>query len=321
MGKYVTVSQMRLTAPGLYEIDGTPAQRLPDISLAQYINRSEKSVDSYASFDLKQAGGFEPHTITVFQTQFDYQTRRVAFACPPVPMRRVLSERIVISTTSPSGVPLTATMSPADCVINNYDFYVELVPLTAITYAVAPVIAQLGLTVPLNQMDAEFGFYLFQFGDTLYDMGDHQTFQASRGFWASTYVQALQNQPQSGTVPIPAVVYSNGAIQSGNYTLNLTEGQVIFNAPLSNPIPSITADYVYVIPDNVKLATTSQVEWLIGQRRLNLMGLQGVEFVRDGQQQIKRHLRSSGGVGTLDEEPLCPEAQRHLAGYRSIPIA
>jgi hypothetical protein len=317
--RYITLSQMRQSAPGLPEIDGTAGQRLPDISLANYINKAETLVDAYCGIDMKQSGGFDPHTITVFAQSFDYNTRRTRFPVPPVPIRSVLAYRIVISTSSPSGEPLVATLSPFDIVINEYDGWCEAVPLTAVTYAVSPVLAQLGLTQPMVQMEATVGYYLPIFNETLIDLGDHLTYQASQGFWAATYDMALQNRPQTQQLPIPANVYVNGALQTSGYTLNLTEGQVVFGSSQAGNV--IAADYTHVIPSNVREATQAQVEYFIGQRRLNQLGMAGIEMIRNGDQQVKRHLRSSGGNNSLDSEEMAPRAQRLLAGYRNIPIA
>lgn len=318
--RYLTIQQARRSAVGLSEIDGTAAQQLSDITIGQYILRAERMIDQYVGFDLKQAGGFEPHNITVFQQSFDYATRRTRFPAPPVPVRRVLAYRIVISTSAPSGQVLAATISPNDCVINQYENTIEIVPLTAVTYAISPVLAQLGLTQPQTQLDAEVGYYLPQYGETLMDVGDHLTYQAQRGFWTNTYTEALQNQPQSSpALPIIPIVYVNGAIQSSGYTVNLTEGQVVFSA--SQQGNTISADYQHVIPDSVTESCIAQIEYMIGQRRLNLLGMSGIEMIRNGDQQVKRHLRASGGNNSLDTEEMAPRAQRLLAGYRYIPIA
>jgi hypothetical protein len=290
--------------------------QLHDVSLARYITRAEAMLDAYIGFDQKQGGGFEPHIIGVYQQTFDYRTRRIRFPVPPVPIRQILRFRIQISNAT-NGVPLVATISPNDMVINEYGGYVEAVPLTAVTFAIAPVIAQLGLTEPILQMDCEVGFYEISLGEQLINLGDGKTFQAQRGYWATTYTQATHVQPNT-LPPIPANVYVNGSLQTTGYTLNTTEGQVIFTTAQTG---TITADYTYVIPDNVREAVIAQVEYLLAQRRLNLNGMAGLEVVRSGDQQVKRHIRQSGGANTLDAEEISARAQRLLAGYRGIPIA
>ncbi len=207
MPKYLTASQFRASDPGLPEL-ASPAL-LSDVTLARYIGRAETLIDGYIGFDPKQGGGFEPHVIGVYQEAFDYGTRRTRFPLPVVPLRQVLRYRIQISNGGPSGEPLVATLLPTDCVINEYGGYLEVVPLTAVTYAVSPVIAELGLTQPIAQLDCEVGYYLISLGEPLIDSGNHQTFVAQRGFWATTYDQALHLQPNT-LPPIPPVLYVAG---------------------------------------------------------------------------------------------------------------
>ncbi len=314
--KYLTPNQYRLFDDGLP--DSTNASIYPDTLLQRYIQRAESMLDNYVGFALRQGGGFEPHTVSMFEQTFDYMSRRARYPAPPVPVRNVIRFRIQISNSSPSGEPLVATLLPTDCVINTADQYIEVVPLTAVTYAISPEIAQLGLSDPITQLDCEVGFYLPVWGETLTNpSGDQKTFQAQRGFWALTYDEALHLQPTT-LPPTPPNIYANGILlASSAYTLNVTEGEVLFATAQT---ATITADYTYTIPDAVMSATISQVTYLLGQRTLNQMGLQGMEQVRNGDQQFRRHMRMAGGATSFDTETIAPEAQRLLAPYVAIPI-
>ena len=313
--KYLTPSHYRLFDDGLPNITNTTIYT--DTLLQRYIQRAESMIDGYVGFSLRQGGGFEPHIVSMHEQTFNYQTRRTRFPTPPVPVRNIIRFRIQISNASPSGAPLVATLLPTDCVIQETDQYLEVVPLTAVTYAIAPEIAQLGLSDPITQLDCEVGFYLPVLGETLTNpSGDQKTFQAQRGFWATTYTQALHVQPTT-LPPVPPNVYLNGTLLSTSaYTLNVTEGQVIFSTTQTG---TISADYTYTIPDPVFMATIAQTTYLLGQRTLNQMGLQGMEQVRNGEQQFRRHMRMAGGATSFDTETIAAEAQRLLAPY--IPVA
>jgi hypothetical protein len=70
----------------------------------------------------------------------------------------------------------------------------------------------------------------------------------------------------------------------------------------------------------VRRATIAQVTYLLGQRALNALGMQGIELGRSGDQLVKRHIRASGGASSLDEAVLCPSAMSNLMPYKSMPM-
>ena len=116
----------------------------------------------------------------------------------------------------------------------------------------------------------------------------------------------------------PAASYGIGTVFASGYAVNYTEGQVIFSA--ANALTdTISADYTYTIPDNVRDATILQTSFLLGQRTLNKLGMQGVELARSGEQQVKRPT----GVGAVieDNTALCLAAAHKLINYQPIPIA
>ena len=213
MPKYATVAQVRLSDDALFSSDMT------DLILARTIARAETDVDSFMGFPM-QTGGFEPH-VTWVEFPWDPVRRRVRFPNAPVPVRRALRYQIQVANMSNTGAPFVAIINDADVAYNLFDYYVEIVPLTSITYSLAPVLTMLGLDPPIVQLDCEVGFYLPFYGDTLsntYAMngsvssGDLKNYTAARGFWATTYTQALSIQPQT-LPPVPPVIYKNGIPQ------------------------------------------------------------------------------------------------------------
>lgn len=218
---------MKYLSPLAYELsdDGMSLSDVPPLTLARTIQRAESDIDSHMEFDLR-TGGFEPHNIWV-QGQWDAKTLRFLIPNYPVPARNVIRYRIQVSNVTSSGAGFFATISPNDVALNVFDDYLEAVPLQSVTYSLAPVLIQLGLRPPIVQVDAEMGYFLPSWGETLLQLGtDYKTYIASRGFWATLYTQALSIQPNT-LPPIPPVVYKNGV--------------PIFAASLSSAITAGTA--------------------------------------------------------------------------------
>lgn len=308
--RYLTLAQYQLCA------DGINTANMSTISLAMFIQRAESDIDAFMGFDLnQQGGGFDPHTVWL-QSRFDDQTRKVSAPNSIVPVRQIFRYRIQISNLTSAGAGFFANIQPTDCAINVTEGYIEIVPLQSVTYSLAPVLMQLGLRPPIVQVDCEVGFWIPHFKDTLYPAGGGTSvYTATRGFWASAYTQSLATQPNT-LPPIPPIIYVNGIVQNpATYTINYTEGQVVFNSALAGN-PTVQADYTAQIPDNVVSAVISRTTYLIGQANLNKSGLAGLEMIKTGDQMVSRGREHiiQGIYGSLDRE-----SAGYLAPY--IPIA
>jgi hypothetical protein len=314
MPKYLTVAQYKRFA------DGVDIGSLSDISLALFIARAEASIDSHMGFDLKR-GGFEPHMVMI-QSAFHEQTRKSWFPSYPIPVRNIQRYRIQVSNANLSGAGFFATIDPSDCVINNDGRYVEIVPLQAVTYSLSPILIQLGLRPPIVEMDCEVGFYIPVWGERLIDSGDHQTYFATQGFWATTYTQALASQPNQ-LPPVPPNVYVNGVMQPTTaYTYDPVEGLVQFGTPQS-PSAQVSADYTMTIPKEVTAAAVLQTSYLLSIRNLNAMGMyQGMYELQSGEQRIAfPRFQAVADRGRAQETPLCDKASGMLATFEQIAVA
>lgn len=312
MPRYLTVNQYKATD------DGMSLSDITDRALAMVIARAESDIDSFMGFDLAQ-GGFEPHVTSVQRPWSEVHLRTLA-PNHPVPIRQVTRYRIQVSNINTSGAGFFANINTSDCVVNRTQNYVEIVPLQAVTYSLSPVILQLGLKPPIVQMDVEVGWFLPQLGETFYsdDSGQNTTYYSQRSSWATSYTQALASQP-SVLPPVPPIIYKNGVAQSSSvYTLNTVEGSTIFNSP-NQPGDVISGDYTYSIPDNVRDACIMQTTYLLGQRALNKQGLQGVESVRVGYTQIKRHMNADLVQGVRGS--LCSTAAQKLQQFLEVAMA
>lgn len=310
MPKYLTVAQYKLAD------DGLNLAAISDRSLARYIARAEGDIDAYMGFDLMR-GGFEPH-YTWMQAYFNEKTLKITVPGYPVPVRQITRYRIQVSNLTTSGAGFFADINSGDCVINTTHGYIEIVPLQAVTYSLSPVLLQLGLRPPLVQVDCETGYFLPVFGEVLTPVDNsYLTYAAVRGFWATTYTQALATQPNV-LPPVPPVVYVNGTATNSYSSINSVEGTITFAA--SQQANTISADYTYSIPDVVRDACIDQVTYLFGLRQLNQLGLTGLGMIRNGDMEI-RSIQSFPARFVAENGALCEQAAHKLATYKSIPIA
>lgn len=334
MPKYLTATQYARADEGLLSVPN-----LPLATIRRFVQRAEAMVDAYVGLDTR-LGGFEPHTLW-YQTMWDKENRKTFVPNWPVPMRQALRYRIQISMLgngAPANPGFFAVINPGDIAYNVFENYIEIVPLQAILYSMLPVMIELGLTPPLVALDVEVGYYLDQLGEQLDDFGDHTTYLASRGFWATTYDNQTTIQPQAAPVVqkagvynaaagaaqtpwtqnpggFPYVVYVNGVAQTSGFTVDTTEGSVKFAvAQPSNAI--VKADYTYQIPDAVREATLAQTTYLLAQRELARQGMRAADIVQTDQQSIRRHNRVQINQAPSDEPSMDPIAIQLLQPYR-----
>ncbi|MDE3097493.1 MAG: hypothetical protein KGK07_16020 [Chloroflexota bacterium] len=316
MPRYLTPERYRYSYAGLVEPAST---LLNDVALAFLIEQAESAIDAYLGFPL-QLGGLEPHVVYGWQQPLDGVAagtwrRRVRIPLFPAPARNLVRFNIHITNVGGSSAQAsTAILSPTDIVINNLTGYFEAVPLQAILYSPLAAVWGLGLDPPIAEVDYESGYYLPYLGEALYDQGDHQTYRALRGMWATTYTLTGSAQP-STPPPTPAVIYKNGVVVASGITVNPQEGTVFF-AVANAASDLVSADYTTQIPAQVQTATIEQVSYLINQRTLNLLGMGGLEQLKT-QESFGRRSRTDDVM----EDQLCAKARMKLAGFRRIPLA
>jgi hypothetical protein len=314
MPKYLTVSQYKRIQ------DGVSLSGISDMNLAYAISRAEASIDAHFGFDAKR-GGFEPHTVMI-QQKFNESSRKTFMPFYHTPVRNITRYRIQVSNISTSGAGFFANINAGDCVINNDDEYIEIVPLQAVTYSLSPIILELGLKPPIVEMDCEVGYYIPVTGEELMNGGQGTTYYATDGFWASSYDQALATQPNT-LPPVPPVVYANGAVvNAANYTVNYTDGSVTFNS-VQLPTVTVTADYTKTIPDYVTEACIIQTSYLLQLKHLNEMGVyKGMYQFRNGEQEISfPRVTPFSALGRQTATSLCPDALGVLSRYDDWSIA
>jgi hypothetical protein len=312
--KYLTLGQYRRVS------DGVSLADVSDMILAMMISRAEAAIDAHMGFDEKR-GGYEPHQIMI-QAPFDERTRKVFDVLYHLPLRNVTRFRIQVSNVTQSGAGFFAEINPGDCVINNDQHYVEIVPLQAVTYALSPVILQLGLRPAIVDLDCEVGFYNSVYKEPLINDGQNKTFYATDGFWASSYSQALHTQPNQVPPTSPNLYVNDVLASQSTYSVDYTEGSVTFNS-VQLPTARVTADFVKTIPDYVTEACILQVTYLLGRRNLNKLGAyKGLYRIRTGEQELDYPVRINvNDTGRVQASSLCDDAAAILTRYQGIGIA
>ena len=320
MSKYLTINQYKQRDDGMLE------RSVTDFALAEYISRAETAIDTHMGFD-PRLGGFEPHMIT-WQEKWDGETLRARNPMYPVPVRQTVRYRVQTSNTT-SGDAYAANINSTDVTINTFDGYLEIVPLQSVTFSLAPILLNLSLKDPIIDADVNIGYYIPFLGDQLFNSGlqtangPNTLYYAMRGFWASSYSVALHLEP-SVLPPVPPVVYKNGigpsfVVSSSQYTLNYTEGSVLFNSPNQNS-DLVYADYTAQIPDQARDACVEQVSYLLSKRKLNQAGMYGLMMIQSGDMRLQRPMDRGKLSGTL-LDVLCPEAAKYLNRLVPIPLA
>src|SRR6266568_4939890 len=140
MSKYCTVSRFRMYDTGM-SLTG-----LSDTALALMIYDAESSIEGHMGLDTK-TGGFEPG-IRTGQSWYDDGSRRTS---PPniyLPVQQVQGYKIQVSNLSTSGAGYFAAVNSGDVALNNFQRYLEIVPLQAVTYSAFAGVMDFGLNPP-----------------------------------------------------------------------------------------------------------------------------------------------------------------------------
>jgi len=308
--KYLSIQQFKNFDTGIAIND------LSDLSLSQYITLAETDIDAFQGFE-PRLGGFDPGTLT-YQALWDNETHRVDNPGSPVPIRKILRFNIQMSNISTTGAGFNAIINPNDIAINNFDSYVEIVPLTAITFSMFPTIIGMGLNPAIVLLDVTTGYYLESNNEILVDSGDHKTYYAQRGFWATTYDQAPSTIPLTPPT-VPAVILVDGNNPVISYSQNTIDGSVTFASALQ-ATNVVTGNYCYQIPDFVRDAAKLQVLYYVRQRAMMKQGIYPeLKRIQSGDQHIMMQDLDKLQQGVNGS--LCQAAAAKLQGvFQTIPI-
>lgn len=292
MSKYIT--GQKLLTMGLQ----ADLEDLDEVELESLCAQASMLVDAYCSVPRLPAmhdfkGGTivdETHDWQYPISPFDLGQRRVyTFHRPLVSVDYL---RIYVSNQ-----PLYLEVQPAHLVINPTASYMEIISLALTTSGLfnALIVPNVGLLAPIVKVGYSYGYSLAVTGDMLYET-DGMTFRATNQFWKAS--------------PAP-VIHKNGSIITTGFTIDRTEGVVVFDDLLTAD-DIVTADYTHSLPSDIMYGTAYVASFLRSGARLRQRGLGRVGSVRVAEVSISGV--PSVSVDEIDQ--LMPEAAMYLAGYR-----
>ncbi len=147
--------------------------------------------------------------------------------------------------------------------INSIESYVELIAVSPVVVGFWPLAAALGLYNPVSRTTYTYGWQFTVAGDVL---------EAES---PTVYSMAYGNLSQSP----PVVVYLDGVAQVSGYAVNFDDGTVTFD---TRPAPGVevSADYVYLVPDEIVQAIGITTTWQLGQARMAQRGMIGLSSIK-----------------------------------------
>lgn len=207
-------------------------------------------------------------------------------------------------------------ISPNDLFIQNTERYVEVVSLAITSSGLfnALIIPNVGLATPTLQMAYTYGRRLRVLDEPISAAEGNTLYRAENQWW---FVDTDN----------PVNVYVNGVLKTPttDYTYNASEGTVLFvSPPGAEDEPgevSVTLDYTYRLPWEIREATSLIARYELGEARLSAKGMLGLESIKIAELSLSRPRRlrtgSSGGPVTKDNlDDAVPEAAALLTGYK-----
>jgi hypothetical protein len=147
------------------------------------------------------------------------------------------------------------------------------------------------MSSPVAEIDYTYGRTFSIVDEVLYPAADLKTYRSVNQFWKT-----------AGTVK------KNGTVVSSGFTINQTEGTVIFgSANTSGDVVSVS--YTYTLEPEIALATGIMVTDLLGYSNINASGLTGLSGIRVEEIELKQAVHNS--FSTYD---LHPAAKALLSG-------
>ena len=256
---YVTPNRYRSGGFGINVEDMTDAE------LRSILKRASSLVDTYCAIPLMPTrhdfrGGSisgEQHTWRLGNEAWTSVngTRRIYAVHTPI--REITEFKVKFTNT------YQVTIIPDNLYVNRREGWAEVVSLAAVVSGMYPVGINFGLYTPVAEVSYTYGHEFTAVADRLY-VTDGNTFQASRGSWSAD--------------PAP-VIYKNGVEQTTGFTIDYTEGEVLFADPQA-ATDVITADYTYTLPDAIAEATAITATSLLGERALAAKDMTGLSSIK-----------------------------------------
>ena len=298
MTLYVTPEKFRTMGFGL------DLSEIEDFELASILDRAGGLAESYCGVSMIPvkhsffggeilADNPEQHSWRIPENSFDIGQRRIY----PYhwPIREVTLFRIYVTNTQ------YVEIAPSEIFINNTDRYIEVISLAFTGVGLfGAILPSLGLMKPVAKIAYTYGHSFAQPEERLYPT-DARTYRALNQHWLAS--------------PAP-VVEVNGVVQSSGFTVDRTEGTVIFDAPQAVGAV-VTVAYSFALEPNVRDGVGALGAHLLGERELAAKAMSGLQSIKVGEVTITRATPKL----TVDNiDTVCPPAASFLAGLKTITI-
>jgi hypothetical protein len=280
---------------------GIDLDGIEDVELASIMSRASAIADGYCAVPKLPAphsflGGTitadnpEQHHWRMPESDFDMGSRRVY----PYhwPIKTVESVDIKVTNTQ------YVHIESPQLYINNTGRYVEVVTLLLTGVGLfGMILPSLGLMQPVAEICYTYGYEFSETGEILYPT-DARTYRALNQFWLPA--------------PSEPKVYIGGVLQTTGYTINRTEGTVVFNEPLDAG-SVVTLDYAFALPHEIRDAVGMIATHLLGEREHQARGMTGVKSLKVAEVTITN---SDDKIDSANLAYIEPEAAWLLDGFK-----
>ena len=294
MAKYITAAKFRTMA------FGSDVSELSDLELESLCAQASMLVDVYCNASrIPQQHDFKGGTITGEEHSWRYpfgpfdigQRRLYPYHWPIISIERF---RIYVTRTQ------YVEIAPTELVINNSERFMEVVSLALTSSGLfnALIIPNVGLATPKCVTDYHYGWD-FEVADEVILPSDARLWRAENQFWFAS--------------PAP-VVKVNGTIAATGYTVDLTEGTIVFDAePAAGDVVAVS--YHHRLPREVMFAAGRIATDLHGEAELAAKGMTHLNQIRLGDMALVRTAPRSG-IDASDLAVFSPQAALYLQAYR-----
>ena len=284
---------------------GIDISELDDTELMSLISQASAVVDSYCNVPrIPQKHDFRGGTITGEQHRWRYpqspfeigQRKYYPFHWPILEIQQF---RIYVTNTQ------YVEIAPSAMLINNSERYWEIVSLalTGVGLFNALIIPNVGLADPIAKSTYTYGWDFTVEDDSL-TCSDGQTWRAQNQYWFTDTNRA-------------PVIKKNGAVVTSGFTVDATEGSVVFTDNLL-ATDSVTATYHHKLPSDIQYGTGHIVAHLHGEAELHARGMAHLTMIKVAEVTMERDLRRGNPAGLIANlDTLVPEAALLLGAYRN----
>jgi hypothetical protein len=294
---YLTPEKYRTMGFGI-DLDG-----IENVELASTLARAQSIAEGYCTVPRiphphSFLGGVitpehpEEHRWRIPENDFEQPTRRIY----PYhwPFKSVEQCRIYVTNTQYINIP------PTELFVNNTERYLEVISLLLTGYGLfGLILPTMGLYQPVSRTAYTYGWHFDVEGEVLYPT-DARTYRAQNQHWIAN----------------SAKVYLSGVVQATGFTVNYTEGTVVFDNPPGLGI-EVAVDYQHKLPSEIRDGISLIATHLLGEREQQARGMTGVKKLAVAEVQI------TNADDKLTKENLAyiePEAAWLLDGYKFITV-